>query len=406
MTLSTPLQRHIKLIGELHPWYADWLSRLGVSPHASELAELPLVTAEVLEQTYYAAQNRTEPGLSVYRTSGTSSGKRKAIYYSEPDDELYIKAKMDSFREWLGDELTTVRRALADMGTGHAASTAVTIFEKLGFEASSLSFSSPIDEHIERLESFKPDLLYTMPSILEAITAASKTPAQYGIRKIIVVGEIATLEWQANMAARFGIRPVDILDTYGSIEIGAIAAYSHKLGKYVLSEGLEAEALPAERIDPRFEPLKPNEGVLVLTSYVRTLFPAVRFVTYDVVRDFETVVIDGVPRHTFSCLSKRVGPELKHGEKISLYDIEEVVNRFLSDAELRVRISGNQLSVHIKSPSLDEASRIAIREAIETKIPEIGEMIQNKILSGIEVTKASDNEQLERGAVKSKKLYS
>lgn len=405
MTLAMPIQRQVELIGKLHPWYAEWLAQLGLHSHALSVAELPLVTAEVLERGYYAVPSRTEPGLSVYRTSGTSSGKRKAIYYSEPDDEHYIDAKMASFREWLGSDLTSVRRALADMGTGHAASTAVTIFEKMGFEADSLSFSSPIEEHIARLDSFKPDLLYTMPSILDGIAAAASTPSSFGIKKIIVVGEIATLEWQANMAERFGISPKDILDTYGSIEIGAIAAYSHALGKYVLSDGLFAEAVPAEQIDPSFTPLQENEGVLVLTSYVRSMFPAIRFVTYDVVRDFDTVIVDGVPKQTFRCISKRIGAELKHGEKISLYDIEEVVNRFVHDAELRVRISGNKLAVHIKSKTLNTAMMETIQQAIEVKIPEIGEMIQNRILSGIVVTKAADDEQLERGAVKAKKIY-
>lgn len=406
MTLAMPIQQQVELIGKLHPWYTEWLAQLGLHTSVQNVAELPLVTSEVLEQGYYAVSSRTEPGLSVYRTSGTSSGKRKSIYYSESDDERYIDAKMTSFQEWLGSDLPSVRKALADMGTGHAASTAVTIFEKMGFVADSLSFSSPIEEHIARLDTFKPDLLYTMPSILDGIAAAAPAPSAFGIKKIIVVGEIATLEWQANMAERFGIQRSDILDTYGSIEIGAIAAYSHELGKYVLSEGLFAEALPAEQIDPSFSPLQENEGVLVLTSFVRSMFPAIRFVTYDVVRDFETHIVNGVPRQTFRCISKRIGSELKHGEKISLYDIEEVVNRYVHDAELRVRISGNKLAVHIKSRSLDEAMIETIQQAIEVKIPEIGEMIQNQILSGIVVTKAKDNEQLERGAVKAKKIYS
>lgn len=371
-----------------------------------------MLTADLLEQNYYAQELRNELGLNVYRTSGTSSGRRKAIYYSAEDEAHYLAIKTACFRDWLERDQSLsgpqpIQRALADMGTGHAASTALTIFEELGLEPESLPFSLPIAAHVEKLMAFKPDLLYTMPSILEAISAAAPNPHEFGIRKIILVGEIATPEWQANIAARFGLSPEHLLDTIGSIEIGAIASYSPELGKYVVADGLYAEALPVEQIDASLEPLRSNEAVLVLTSTVRSMFPAIRYVTYDVVRDFHTMeTADGVNKQCFSCISRRIGSELKHGEKISLYDIEAAVNRFLNDAELRIRLHDNKLAVHIKSKSLDDRLLPSIREAIEGQIPEIGEMIQRGLLHGIEVTRAADEEQLERGAVKSKKLYS
>lgn len=401
----TTLQQQIDQICRFHPWYGVLLKQNGIDPRLAELSELPLMTEDILERYYFTQESRAEAGLSVYKTSGTSSGIRKAIYYSEEDDESYIDSKTACFREWLEGSLSDIKKALADMGTGHAASTALTIFGRLGLQADSLSYALPIEQHIERLQRFQPDLLYTMPSILDAIVAAAPEPGHFGIKKIILVGEIAPLEWQANMAERFGIGTGDILDTYGSIEIGAIASYSHALGQYVFTDGIYAEAVRAEQIDPRFGPLQDNEAVLVLTSYVRSMFPALRFVTYDVVRDFQTVEVNGQRRQCFSCISKRIGTDLKHGEKISLYDIENVVNQFVKDAELRVRLRDNKLSVHIKSKSLREELLVQIQNAIEHKIAEIGQMIQNRMLSGIEVTRAAEDEQLERGTVKSKKLY-
>ncbi|WP_138754985.1 hypothetical protein [Paenibacillus sinopodophylli] len=396
-----------------HPWYRSLLAQQEIDLSNIRLTQLPLMTAELLDQHYFNPEERSEPGLSVYKTSGTSSGIRKAIYYSEEDDEHYIAAKSTAFRTWLSthsadsksSSSSVIKKALADMGTGHAASTALIIFTKLGWQAESLSFELPIEQHITKLEQFQPELLYTMPSILDAIASASGNPLLLGIKKIILVGEIAPPAWQANIAARFGIEPGDILDTYGSIEIGAIAAYSHELGLYIIDESLYAESLPAEQIDKHFEPLQPNEGVLVLTSSVRSLFPAIRYVTYDVVRDFKTIDIDGKSLQTFSCISKRIGSELKHGEKISLYDIESVVHQFVQDAELRVRLEQNQLSVHIQSHSLQDENLMSIQHAIEHKIIEIGQMIQNRILGGITVTRAAPDEQLERGTIKSKKIY-
>jgi len=409
------LHPHIKRIVQHHPWYNTLLQQDGIDPQVCQLSDLPLITSDILEQHYFTGRAREEEGLSVYRTSGTSSGVRKAIYYSKEDDESYIDAKTACFQEWLTATASTastatqppapIGKALADMGTGHAANTALTIFDRLGLAADSLSFSLPIEEHIARLESYRPELLYTMPSILDAIVSHAEEPKQFGIKKIIVVGEIAPLQWQHNMAERFGIEPQHILDTYGSIEVGAIASYTHELGLYVIADGIYAEAIPAEQIDESFEPLKENEAVLVLTSFVRSLFPAMRYVTYDVVRDFQTICIDGKQRQCFSCISKRIGTDLKHGEKISLYDIESVVHQYIHDAQLRVRLRENKLLVHIQSKSLKDEMLVHIKHAIEHKIGDIGQMIQNRILEGISVTRAAENEQLERGTVKSKKIY-
>jgi phenylacetate-CoA ligase len=414
MSPLTQLHQHIKRICHHHPWYKTLLKQDAIDPQTCQLSELPLITSDILEQHYFTGEAREEDGLSVYKTSGTSSGVRKAIYYSKEDDERYIDAKTACFQEWLTATATStpnqhsapIHKALADMGTGHAANTAMTIFDRLGLEADSLSFSLPIDDHIAKLESTRPELLYTMPSILDAIVSNSEEPKHFGIKKIILVGEIAPLHWQHNMAERFGIEPQHILDTYGSIEVGAIASYSHELGQYVIADGIHAEALPSELIDDHFEPLQENEAVLILTSYVRTLFPVIRYVTYDVVRDFQTICIDGRERQCFSCISKRIGTDLKHGEKISLYDIESVVHQFIHDAELRVRLRDNKLFVHIQSKSLKDEMLVHIQHAIEHKIGEIGQMIQNRMLEGISVTRAAENEQLERGTVKSKKIYS
>ncbi|GAA0136945.1 hypothetical protein YSY43_37860 [Paenibacillus sp. YSY-4.3] len=407
MALTPSLQQHLARIIQLHPAYGDLLAELGIQPHTAVLSELPLLTEELLNTIYYKQEPRTETGLTVYRTSGTSTGIRKSIYYSPEDEEHYRIAKMTCYRTWLASSPLQIQRAFSDVGTGHAASTANSIFHELGLQTESISFSRPIEEHIARINAFKPELLYTMPSILEAIARAAGDPASLGIRRIILVGELASPAWQANMAARFGIDAQDILDTVGSIEIGAIASYSHQHGVYLFADGIHAETVRAEQLDPRFEPLADNEGVLVLTSSERSLFPVIRYVTYDVVRDFRTVEIDGTMRQAFTCISKRIGSELKHGEKISLYDIENVVHTFVKDAELRVSVDDNKLTVRIRSDSLNNELLSSIRYAIEHTIEAIGQMIDSRILNRIEVihVKKSESFHQGQGSVKSKKLY-
>lgn len=133
------LHPHIKRIVQHHPWYNTLLQQDGIDPQACQLSDLPLITSDILEQHYFTGRAREEEGLSVYKTSGTSSGVRKAIYYSKEDDENYIDAKTACFQDWMtastaAEPPVPIRRAFADMGTGHAANTALTIFDRLAWK--------------------------------------------------------------------------------------------------------------------------------------------------------------------------------------------------------------------------------------------------------------------------------
>ncbi|WP_340012335.1 2,3-diaminopropionate biosynthesis protein SbnA [Paenibacillus sp. FSL H7-0690] len=398
MMLLGKLQNKVQEVMDEYPWYKGLID--GEKTNYN-LQNLPLMSSKILETFYY--NQPIDPSWTVYRTSGTSSGRRKAILYSEEDDKHYVDIKTKLFGELIAG--SGCNRALADMGTGHAANTALTIFERLGLEKSSIPFELPIEQHIEQLKAFKPDLLYTMPSILDHIVYAAGNPREFGIRKIILVGEIAPPEWQRNMAGLFGIDPRDIIDTYGSIEIGTIAYYSHDHGRYIFADGIFAEGIGVQELDEEVRPLRNNESILVLTSTVRKMLPALRFVTYDVVRDFRPVMIDGVEQQSFESIVKRVGQELKHGEKISLYDIEQVVYRHIEDAIIRVKVKNNALSIYIMSKSVKPSIIPVIKEEIRECIPEIGMMIRNHLLDDIEIIIVAKGESLASGQVKNKKLY-
>lgn len=394
------LRAKVRETADTFPWYRDIVGR---EPDAiRSVAELPLMTAELLEAHYYCRPD--DPSLTVYRTSGTSSGRRKSIAYSAEDDNHYIEAKTKLFGELLAGSGSA--RALADIGTGHAADTALAIFRRLGLEARSVSYELPIERHIEALRLFRPDVLYTMPSIADRIAhGAAELARTFGIRRIILVGEIAAPQWQRQLAGRFGLEPRRIVDTYGSIEIGTIACYRHDIGRYVLADGLHAEGIGTESLGGGFDPLGDNESVLTLTSFVRRMFPAVRFVTYDVVRDLRPVTVDGEPRMSFRSIVKRVGRELKHGEKISLYDIEQAVYRHVSGAIVRVGVTDNALAIRLAgAPGIGD-SLPAIREDIRNSIPEIGAMIRNGLLRDIEVSVVQGDGTMPGGRIKGKKLY-
>lgn len=391
------LKKKVREVKKMFPWY----EQLCENAEIDNIKDLPLMTQKVLEENYYDKLDGN--GYSVYMTSGTSKKGRKKVYYSKKDDEEYIRIKKDIYENIISDLDGTVK-AMADMGTGHAASTAQIVFEQLGCITKSISFELPIEEHIRILSEFCPDVLYTMPSILDSIIFHSNHPDQYGVRKIILVGEVASKSWIEKVAKAFGITPEQIFDTYGSIEIGTLAHYSHKHKKYILAEGLFGEGLQPCEIDPILDDLRENESILVLTSLVRNTFPALRFITFDVVRDLKTEVIDEKTVQTFSCIVKRVGNEIKHGEKISIYDIENVVYQYIDNAEIRVNIVDNKLTIFIKSNELNTEKMKLIQEGVQDAIPEIGSMIKNHILEEIKVIEADVEKNFEK-RIKNKRIY-
>lgn len=393
---SDLLKQKIEETIKIFPWYAKLID----IDKINNVQDLPLMTPNVLEKYYYA--HPLIGKYDVYQTSGTSTGVRKKIFYSSEDDQNYVKLRANLYNEFIPKG--SMKSAFSDMGTGHAANTAREVFESMGLTFDCVSFDAPIEQHIEGLNKFKPDIFYTMPSILDNIVANSKNPKEYGIKKIILVGEIASKQWINQIAKTFEIEEKDILDTYGSIEIGTMATYNHDKGCYVIQEDLFAEGVKTEELPDNMETLPENESVLVLTSFVRSAFPAVRFVTNDVVRNLRTEVINGKPRQVFDCVVKRVGKEIKHGEKISLYDIENAVYKYLSKAEIRVEVSNNRLLVKIFSDELVPEMLTKIEESIQNSIDEIGIMIKNGILEKIQVISVAKDE-IDNSSRKNKKLY-
>ncbi|WP_052350604.1 hypothetical protein [Paenibacillus gorillae] len=368
-------------VRRIYPWYGKLMD-------TSESGEpnIPLLTAERLSDYYDRADGASNPEWNVYRTSGTSGGRRKAIYYDAIDETHYVMQKVALFGKLLAG-VDGIERVLSDMGTGHAEATAKPIFEQLGYECESIPFGLPAAAHLVRIGQYQPDVLYTMPSLLDGLFRAAPVSFTWGLKKIILVGEPAPPEWRKRVAERIGIAAEDIVDTFGSIEIGTIAYYDTARGRYVLMEGLLAEGVQPQEIGLPDITLPEGEQVLALTSLHRRRFPALRYVTYDVVRDLRTEENEnGETFTTFAAIVKRIGPELKHGEKISVYDVENAVFKHIGQAEVRVQVNGNRLQVQIATvDEVDAETAAAVRAELQGAIPEIGAMIRGGMLEEMQV---------------------
>lgn len=365
---------------EMFPWYHSLANLRALTASAEPLlSELPFITEAVLAEHYYHAENpHLADGLS-YLTSGTSSHKRKRVFYSLRDQAAYKKQRLDIFRNFIGAGML---RGFSDIGTGHAADTAYEIFTSLGMLAMNIDFRSDIEEHVQSLNAFQPDVFFTMPAIINNLM--KQPDLRIKPRKIILVGDVASRAWQKNVADFFSLKPGDILDIYGCIEIGAIAHFNHELDAYELGANLRPEAVPALDIYPN-SPRQSSPDILVLTSTTREYFPALRYVTNDTIHGFETIVHAGRSKTIFHHCGGRFADALKHGEKISLYDIDEAMGRFFPGKRYEVSDREGILSIQIEQAALDANAVTQLKQYLLETNPEVEHMVASRLIGDIDV---------------------
>lgn len=92
------LELWIQNISATFPWYAQLLR--DKQADLSRIESLPLITEELLTQHYYHAENSFPREHHSYLTSGTTSGKRKRIFYSDNDQRIYLQQRMDIIRDF------------------------------------------------------------------------------------------------------------------------------------------------------------------------------------------------------------------------------------------------------------------------------------------------------------------
>lgn len=369
------------------PWYRDLLDRRGVAPAASpvSLTDLPLIDHEVLSRHYYEADSGHLPDASVFRTSGTSTGQRKRILFAPSDDDAYVAQRKALFQDFLGG-VRPGEVAVADLGTGHAAASARRIFEELGFEARDIDFESPIREHVAKLNAWRPDVLFTMPMIMDRLLQ-SPEPLHISPRKIMVVGDVAPENWRRRVAERFGIGTGDVLDVFGSIEIGAIAYSCAETGLYHFHDHIVPEVVaPADLYRDGDAPaMPPGSGILLLTSLSRRYFPALRYVTGDVVVGLRTITWRGRSVHAFDRIDGRFGGDFKHGERVSNHDLCQAVSEVLPGAAFEVSAQGG-LEIRVVASDLSAFQAGEIRRLIRAASPDVAQMIDSGLVEDIKVT--------------------
>jgi phenylacetate-coenzyme A ligase PaaK-like adenylate-forming protein len=398
MAIPTDLRPEIKsIVSRMRSnfrWYDDLVVACGYDEDGDP-ARLPHMDDALLGEHYYNAQHTHLGECQSYFTSGTSRGVRKRILYSAADHALYVEERKRIFSSFVTPDC---RVACADLGTGHAASSASEIFKGMGLDSFFIDFRRPVGEHVEFLNALRPDVLFTMPMILESMIHTGEL--RFNPKKIIVVGDVAARAWKDHVLEYFSLRRGDLMDILGSIEVGSIAHECFDCGLYHFDSHIIPETIKPSLLDDEYVPANGAE-ILLLTSSARTVFPAVRFVTNDLVEGFTTAHCKGRRVFVMERIIGRVGPELKNGEKVSLYDISEAVNKYLPGSRFEVYKDLQRFVIRICSHDFTTDKAEQIKLFVRHLNPDVNQMIQSSLVTDSEVCRVSVNDLSAAAAKKS-----
>jgi phenylacetate-coenzyme A ligase PaaK-like adenylate-forming protein len=217
-------------------------------------------------------------------------------------------------------------------------------------------------------------------------------------RKIITVGDVASRAWKKRVADFFSLRSEDLLDIFGSIEVGSIAYECFACGLYHFDDHIIPETVRPCELYEGFNGYGAAQ-ILILTSLARFVFPAVRFITNDLIEGFTTRECGGVTRYSFERIVGRMGSEFKNGENISLYDVNEAVNTFLSASPFEVRKDFGKFTIRVCSPDFTDEIGERIKSFLKQLNPNSFQMIESSLVEDIEVNNVPASE-LSNGTAK------
>jgi fumarate---(S)-2,3-diaminopropanoate ligase len=374
-------QRFDPLVARLRrtfKWYDELLLEAAFDVD-SDPERLPYIDEHVLTRHYYQARDPDLEDCSAYYTSGTSTGARKRILYSAEDHRLYVEQRRNIFARFLSPECRT---ACSDLGTGHAAASALEIFGGLGVECFQIDFHRPVAEHVALLNERRPDALFTMPMVLNSLIQAGDL--DFRPRKVITVGDVASRAWKKRIVDFFSLQSEDLLDIVGSIEVGSIAYECFDCGLYHFDDHIIPETVRPSELYEDFAG-HGTEEILILTSLARSVFPAARFITNDLVEGFTTRECGGAERYSFERIVGRAGSEFKNGENISLYDVNEAVNTFLPASPFEVCKDSGKFTIRVCSADFTDEIGERIKGFLKELNPNSFQMIESSLVEDIEV---------------------
>lgn len=300
---------------------------------------LPLLDHATVDPWY----QRSVEGARTFSSSGTS-GHPKVIPWTPFEDEWYVGEKHELLADWLAGS----ERGFISLAVGHNAGSAHLVFDRLGMAVHDAGLSNLTDQH-DTVVEFAPDVLYCSPTILDRLvtTLADARPVP-PVRRVITNGEVLYPALRRRVQHCFDLPAEAIVDTYGSTEIGTIAASCPTCLRYHFLPEIYPEAIHDDELPGDVRPPGPGRCALAVSSLKRTSFPILRFFTYDVVEGLRRTTCRGTERFTFDRIVGRCDDVVNYGELFSTYELADLIRGSLPGAGWFVFSARNDLTVVIE----------------------------------------------------------
>ena len=331
----------------------------------------------------------------VVTTSGTS-GAGQEVYPLDEEDERAVHEMAARGFAWAGvDEASVVANTLP-LGMSAAGQWYYHALRLLGANVLEVG-ALPTDRKVEHVQRFGADTIVGTPSYLYRMAIEARRlgldPHALGIRRFIVAGESWSVSWMRRLEEAWNAK---VFEQYGSTQRGM--AWSCPAGALPEDRG-SLHALSDfglyEVIDPSSgEPVEAGRGELVLTPFVSSASPLVRFATGDCVtvlppcdcgRPGPCFAAGTVERYDFMVKVRGVNvwPEALDRAVFALEAVREY------DASVELTEDGREtLKVRIELQSSDEQAATRVGKSIRN-ITGLGAHVE--VVEGDAITQAIED---------------
>lgn len=274
-------------------FYAQRLRGLPDSlTHLAELRAFPVTTkadvlADLARRPPYGTRLRvpTSAIRHVVSTSGTS-GSGQEVYPLDAEDERAVHQMAARGFAWAGVNETSVVANTLPLGMSAAGQWYYHALRELGATVLEVG-TLPTERKVEHMERFGADAIVGTPSYVYRMAVEARRlgldPRALGVTRFIVAGESWSVPWMLRLEQAWNAK---VFEQYGSTQRGM--AWSCPSGALSGEHRGTLHALSDfgiyEVIDPATgETVHEGRGELILTPFVSSASPLVRFATGDCV---------------------------------------------------------------------------------------------------------------------------
>ncbi len=269
-------RRTLKHAAHNSPYYREKFANAALNPadigDIDDVRQLPYTTPDDLRDSERFLSVPQDRIAHVFTTCGTSKRPKK-VYLTREDFDRTCNLVAAMNRAGLWGQVRPVCMLYKQQGLWGSSNYVEAVISRLGGISLPIGVP-PLDETIELIEEFQPNMLATNPCYMAALTRHAQCVGfRHELKAVTLGGEIVT-EAQASLFREYW--GAEVWNGYGLLEMGGVGSGGNDCD--ALHFNL-VQNLP-EIIDPETgEPA--NEGELVLTTLVNEAMPLIRYRTRD-----------------------------------------------------------------------------------------------------------------------------